>query len=87
VGDQAAWVPAVQYFGTKGFFARYDAHPNELLEESVRVFWQDAVARLQQGTLAPAKLAVAVRAAEDAGSPTTRQTRAAFLAQLWAQLS
>jgi len=87
VGDQAAWVPAVQYFGTKGFFARYDARPNEPLEVQVQALWQDAVARLRQGTLAPAKLAVAVRAAEAAGGPTTRQTRGAFLAQLWAQHS
>ncbi len=92
VADKEAWVPAVQYFGTKGFFACYDARPNEPLEEAVRPLWLDACAQIRKGALAPAsvldpgKLAAAVHAAETSPGPKSSQTRGAFLLQLWKQL-
>ena len=86
VGDKDASVSAVQYFGTKGFFDRYDARPNEPLTDAVRVVWQNAFDQIQKGSLDPRKLPVAVHAAEAAASQSTGQTRGEFLARLWSQL-
>ncbi|MGC3966852.1 MAG: FAD-dependent oxidoreductase [Pirellulales bacterium] len=33
------WVPAVQYLGTKGFFADYDAKPNEPMSVDLALLW------------------------------------------------
>ncbi len=33
------WVPAIQYLGTRGYFASYDARPAELLGEDEAVRW------------------------------------------------
>jgi hypothetical protein len=79
-------VAAAQYFGTKGFFADYNARLSEPLTESVRTVWQEGSAKLQQGTLDPGKLAVAVRAAEARDSERTNVRRGDYLLQLWNRL-
>jgi hypothetical protein len=53
-------VAAAQYFGTKGFFASYDAKLDEPLTEAVKAVWEKGFAELQKGTLEPMQLAKAV---------------------------
>jgi hypothetical protein len=45
-GSDAEWAPAVQYFGTKGFFAGYDAATEEALSVPLATAWIDAAAAL-----------------------------------------
>jgi hypothetical protein len=78
---------AAQYFGTKGFFASYDAKLDEPLTEAVKAAWQDAVAIMKQGELDPLPLAKSVQSAEAQPSPSTGQTRGDFLIHLWEQLN
>ena len=79
-------VPAAQYFGTKGFFAGYDAKLGEPLSESLQKAWLEGFTQLQAGTLDPMRLARMVREAEAASSSTTAQTRGDFLLHLWQKL-
>ncbi|OHE76819.1 MAG: hypothetical protein A2107_02710 [Verrucomicrobia bacterium GWF2_62_7] len=79
-------IPAAQYFGTKGFFADYNARLDAPLTEGVRALWQEVFAQLRQGTLDPAKLVVAVHAAEAKNSPRTGARRGDYLLQLWKQI-
>lgn len=72
-------MPAAQYFGTKGFFASYDAKLGEPLTESLKAVWQQGLSELQAGTLDPMLLARAVHAAEAQTSPPTEQKRGQFL--------
>ena len=76
-------VPAAQYFGTKGFFAGYDARLGEPLTESLQKAWVEGFTQLQAGTLDPMRLARMVRESETVPSPATTQTRGDFLLQLW----
>ncbi len=80
-------VPAVQYFGTKGFFAGYDAKLGEALTEALKNTWLNGFAELQAGTLDPMRLARTVHKSESASSPATAQTRGDFLLQLWQKLN
>jgi hypothetical protein len=79
-------VAAAQYFGTKGFFAGYDARLDEPLTEAVRGAWLDGFEKLKQVTLDAAKLAAAVQAAESQDSPATEELRGEALQRLFAQL-
>jgi hypothetical protein len=79
-------VAAAQYFGTKGFFAGYDAQLDEPLTEAVRGVWLDGFEKLKQGTLDAAKLAAAVQAAESQESPATGELRGEALQRLFTQL-
>ncbi|NHN32696.1 FAD-dependent oxidoreductase [Paenibacillus agricola] len=51
------WVPAVQYFGTKGFFCGYDAIPEELLDRHSAGIWAKAFGSLLAGSLNPLETA------------------------------
>ncbi|MCH5375430.1 MAG: FAD-dependent oxidoreductase [Planctomycetes bacterium] len=55
-GDQP-WIVPVQYFGTKGFFADYDARPETPLGKQLAAIWIDGFFRLLSGDLNPGKLA------------------------------
>ena len=79
-------VAAAQYFGTKGFFAGYDARLDEPLTEAVRGVWLAGFEKLKQATLDPAKLAAAVQAAESQESPATGELRGEALQRLFTQL-
>jgi hypothetical protein len=80
-------IPVAQYFGTKGFFADYDARLEAPLTQSVQVAWEEGFAKLHSGALAPMELVKAVHAAEAQESPATGETRGAFLVALFAQLN
>jgi hypothetical protein len=70
---------AAQYFGTKGFFASYNARLDEPLTEAMKAAWRDGFDKLQGGTLDPMQIAKAVHAAETKQSPATDQKRGDFL--------
>ncbi len=79
-------IAAAQYFGTKGFFDSYNARLHAPLTAAVQTAWERGFKQLQQGSLDPMQIAVAVHAAESQDSPATDQTRGAFLQGLWKQL-
>ncbi len=79
-------IAAAQYFGTKGFFADYDAKLDAPLTASVKAAWQDGFAKLQAGSLDGMQLAIAVHAAEALDSSATNETRGDFLLKIWRQL-
>lgn len=80
-------VAAAQYFGTKGFFASYDAKLDEPLTESMKAAWDKGFADLQKGTLEPMQLAKEVNAAEAQHSPATKEKRGETLATMWKALA
>lgn len=53
--------PAAQYFGTKGFFASYDARRDEPLTEAERRAWGEGLSAIRQGRLDPMQLAERTR--------------------------
>jgi hypothetical protein len=53
MSTQQDWVPAVQYFGTKGFFSEYDAQPEERLDQHTAHIWANAFGSLLAGSLNP----------------------------------
>jgi len=61
------WIPAVEYFGTKGFFVDYNARMSEALKESTAKVWADGLAKLRKDEFDPSQLAFAVAAAETSG--------------------
>jgi hypothetical protein len=74
------WIPAVQYFGAKGFFHDYNARPDEPLKEATGRIWAKGFADLQQGRLDPNALARAVAQAEGGeGTPMNAGDFAALL--------
>ena len=79
-------VAAAQYFGTKGFFASYDARLDAPLTAGVKAAWEAGFKQLQKGGLDAAQIAVAVHAAESQESPAADQARGTFLLMLWKQL-
>lgn len=79
-------VAAAQYFGTKGFFADYNARLDEPLTEAVRSAWTQGFSALREGTLKPMDLVRAVRAAEAAGSKLLEIKRGEALLEMWKSL-
>jgi hypothetical protein len=75
-----AWIPAAQYFGTKGFFHDYDARPGDPLKKETARLWIEALARLGTDKLDAEALARAVAQAEsNAGESITASAFAALL--------
>ncbi len=79
-------VTAAQYFGTKGFFAGYDARLAAPLTAGVKAVWEEGFKKLQAGSLKPGELAKETHAAEAQESFATRETRGAFLSALFSKL-
>jgi hypothetical protein len=77
---------AAQYFGTKGFFAGYDAKLDAPLTQKLSEVWQDGFEKLQTGRLDPAELARAVAQADQNEAPRTSQPRGDVLLTMWKQL-
>ncbi len=79
--------PALQYFGTKGFFHDYNARLNDPLRAATAKVWADGFAKLRAGKLDPNALARAVAAAEQgAPPPANAPPRGATLQQMWREL-
>lgn len=75
--------PRAQFFGTKGFFADYDARLDEPLTESVAELWKDGFEQQRKGRLDPAKLAAAIHDAGKKSSPPSGRTRGEVLLEMW----
>lgn len=67
VGGDEKWIPAVEYFGTKGFFHDYNARMAEPLKSATARAWAEGLAKLLAGKIDPAALSHAVAAAEQGG--------------------
>ena len=80
-------IAAAQYFGTKGFFADYDARLDEPLSAEVQALWLDGFEKLRQGHLDPAHLASAIHAADAKTPPALDTTRGDVILQLWKNLN
>jgi hypothetical protein len=87
--DREPLQPALQYFGTQGFFHDYNARLNEPLRAATAKLWAGGFAKLCAGQLDPNALARAVAAAERAepAPPPTGTTRGAVLQQMWTELN
>ncbi len=77
--DKEPMEPALQYFGTKGFFASYNANLDAPLTEAVKVVWEQGFTELELGTLDPMRLARNVHAAESRDSALTGHLRGEYL--------
>jgi hypothetical protein len=80
VATDDAWVPATQFFGTKGFFHDYNARPKEPLTSATAKLWVDGMTKLLEGKLDIAALARSIAQSEDAASDSISRDR--FLALL-----
>ena len=58
------WVPAVQYLGTKGFFAGYDCGAGEPLTRGTAGLWTTGFREFKKGRLNPMELAERIRKGE-----------------------
>jgi hypothetical protein len=57
VDSTETWIPAVEYFGSKGFFPGYDARPNDSLDVETAELWARGLAGLLGRQLKPQALA------------------------------
>jgi len=80
VSSSETWVPAVEYFGTKGFFHDYNARMAEPLKSATGKAWADGFTKLLKGELDPNALAHLVAEAEFSGGK--EMTEAEFAALL-----
>lgn len=71
VSAEEEWVPAVQYFGTKGFFPTYDARLKEPLDLATAELWVKGFKTLRQGTLDAGDLAKKLYSLGHGGAPVT----------------
>jgi hypothetical protein len=69
VSAKDPWVPAVQFWGTKGFFPSYDARPLEPLDEGTAECWIRGFEALQNDCLDPMALAVEIQKLTDRVGP------------------
>lgn len=75
------WIPAVQYFGTKGFFHDYNARMSEPLKAATGKAWADGLAKLLQRKLDSNALAQTIAQAEQSEEPMTAGNFMALLPQ------
>lgn len=76
------WIAAIEYFGTKGFFADYDARPQAPLKRATAKVWAEGWASLRAGKLDALALAKAVAAAEQSADEPISTADVARLAGL-----
>lgn len=69
VGRPDPWVPAAQYFGTRGFFHDYNARANAPLKRTTAKIWADAFGKTRAEETEPDSLSAAVLHAESGESP------------------
>jgi hypothetical protein len=67
-------VNAAEYFGTRGFFADYDARLGAPLKTATAAAWIDGLAQLRAGRLQPNELALNVAEAEQTTETIDAQT-------------
>lgn len=79
-GDDAI---AANYFGTKGFFADYDARLDEPLSSAVAALWEEGLNQLETGTLDPNALATKIDEVSSIADDSIGVTRGQALVELW----
>jgi hypothetical protein len=75
VDGPQAWIPAVEYFGTKGFFPSYDARADQPMVRSVAVAWTIILHQLHSGNQdasASARYVVAEEDPKESGGVTAQ---------------
>ena len=65
IAGPEAWIPAVQFLGTKGFFSSYDAKPEEKLDPATARTWTKGVGELLNGDLDERSLAATLQKQDD----------------------
>lgn len=65
VAGPEAWIPAIQYLGTKGFFPSYDAKSEERLDAATARTWSKGAGELLNGDLDARSLAAALQRQDD----------------------
>ena len=75
VDGEAEWIPAVQYFGTKGFFDEYDAHPHEPISETALEAWVESTAAIQSRSHDADSLIKQMSALSDGNAATVETLR------------
>lgn len=53
VGGEESWVPAVEFFGTRGFFPSYDGKAADLLDSAAARLWAQAFMAISKHALGP----------------------------------
>ncbi|MDE0230288.1 MAG: FAD-dependent oxidoreductase [Spirochaetaceae bacterium] len=82
VASREAWVAAVQYFGTRGFFAGYDVRPDDPLGRRTAEVWLQAAARVGSPDYEPMRTVHAVHdLAADTDEPIDRAALETLLAR------
>ena len=69
MATEEPWVPAIQYLGTKGFFASYNARPDKPLSRAVARVWARAFACLCKGNCDEHSVAEAIHRIADVAEP------------------
>lgn len=81
VSGPEPWIPAAEYFGTKGFFHDYDVRPDAPLKQGTGRRWLAGLVDLRAGRLDPMTQARAVARSEaEESPPMTRRDFASLLA-------
>jgi hypothetical protein len=80
LASNESWIPAVQYFATKGFFHDYNARMEQPLKLATGKVWAEGMAKLLDGRLDPQQLARSVAHAE--ASNSREMTESEFVALL-----
>lgn len=81
VTGEAAWIPAVQYFGTKGFFASYDARAEAPLDSETAGAWHVALDYLAVRKLKPGAIATRLQKLKSSDRTVTGEQFQAMLRQ------
>jgi hypothetical protein len=71
MSTEAAWVPAVSYLGTQGFFESYNARPNDPLLLSTAENWAKSASEIAAGTSDGDKRARRLAGSTSTGAPVT----------------
>lgn len=82
VASNDAWVPAAQYFGTKGFFHDYNVRANDPLTRDTAKVWIDAFHKLKHPNFDPNAVARAVAHSESNAGDRVAAEPAALAALL-----
>ena len=64
INGSESWIPALQYFGTKGFFPEYDAKPLNELDRATAGLWVEGVLNIKNKTLNVNELAQKIQSAK-----------------------
>jgi hypothetical protein len=82
-GSEEPAVPAVQYFGTKGFFPDFNGRLDDPISAGVARVWAEGAAALARGQHDAMELARAVLAEETAPAVPSGSTRRQAIMALW----